>query len=414
MSWTWPETRPAGDVNKNWVQVAMSADGLTILAASTTGLYLTVDGGANWTEESPTGSAGQEYRCVAVSGDGTYLLAGQFGARLWLSTDAGANWTEIRPRGDTNQLWNACAIASGGVYLLAAIYSGPRCVSADSGANWTLGASYWRYTSCAMSSDGKYQLLCADTYSASEGDTANAVWRSVDYGANWVAIRFDPWTKQGNWIAVAVSQQGDTMMAGSYDKTANAYLSRLWVSFDFGGHWERVEPTGSDDTPWRGLSCSYHGIHALACNTQSSATGLRLWGTNDGKNWGEQRPAGDADAVWYSTAMSGLGEQVVAVVYGGRMWLGSLPALPTPAFTSCYWDTDTSGQATSAGTAAGKTTAQMETVGTFVDWDFTNVWNEPDSCYPWLRTEHVAVRNGCAVVHSFPWIGKFQLSHVTA
>jgi hypothetical protein len=39
--------------------------------------------------------------------------------------------------------------------------------------------------------------------------------------------------------------------------------------------------------------------------------------------------------------------------------------------TSCFWDIQTSGQATSAG-GTGKTTAEMQTAATFVDagWDF--------------------------------------------
>ncbi|HUT00136.1 MAG TPA: hypothetical protein VMY59_07465 [Candidatus Thermoplasmatota archaeon] len=45
--------------------------------------------------------------------------------------------------------------------------------------------------------------------------------------------------------------------------------------------------------------------------------------------------------------------------------------------TSCYWDTETSGQATSAGDAVGKTTTLMKTQATYTDWDFDNVWVMP-------------------------------------
>ena len=43
------------------------------------------------------------------------------------------------------------------------------------------------------------------------------------------------------------------------------------------------------------------------------------------------------------------------------------------AVTACYWDEESTGQATSAG-GTGKTTAQMKTLSTFTDagWDFTN------------------------------------------
>jgi hypothetical protein len=50
--------------------------------------------------------------------------------------------------------------------------------------------------------------------------------------------------------------------------------------------------------------------------------------------------------------------------------------------TACYWDTETSGQATSsAGT--GKTTAQMQTQSTFTGWNFTTIWGMFD--YPVLQ-----------------------------
>jgi hypothetical protein len=43
--------------------------------------------------------------------------------------------------------------------------------------------------------------------------------------------------------------------------------------------------------------------------------------------------------------------------------------------TSCYWDKGTSGKTTSAGTAVGKTTAEMKTQSTYTGWDFTTpVW----------------------------------------
>ena len=53
--------------------------------------------------------------------------------------------------------------------------------------------------------------------------------------------------------------------------------------------------------------------------------------------------------------------------------------------TSSYWDTQTSGQTTSAG-GVGKTTAEMKQQSTFVGWDFVNVWNIVNGVtYPFLR-----------------------------
>ena len=49
-----------------------------------------------------------------------------------------------------------------------------------------------------------------------------------------------------------------------------------------------------------------------------------------------------------------------------------------------FWDTETSGQAVSAG-GTGKTTAEMQQQGTFdPPWDFTNIWDIAGG-YPFLR-----------------------------
>jgi hypothetical protein len=77
--------------------------------------------------------------------------------------------------------------------------------------------------------------------------------------------------------------------------------------------------------------------------------------------------------------------------------------------TSNYWDTETSGYATSA-IGTGKTTSQMQTQSTFTDWDFSTVWNIASGTYPFLRIAFVTVTDGCSVVRSFPWVGRFQLS----
>ncbi len=68
------------------------------------------------------------------------------------------------------------------------------------------------------------------------------------------------------------------------------------------------------------------------------------------------------------------------VQVGGLVGNGGIAA------TSSYWDTQTSGQATS-GTGTGKTTSEMKTQGTFTGWDFTNIWGisgGTNNGYPYL------------------------------
>jgi hypothetical protein len=56
-------------------------------------------------------------------------------------------------------------------------------------------------------------------------------------------------------------------------------------------------------------------------------------------------------------------------------------------FNNCYWDKEVSGIDSSFG-GEGKSTAEMKTQSTFVNWDFDNIWAiNPDinDGYPYLR-----------------------------
>jgi len=57
--------------------------------------------------------------------------------------------------------------------------------------------------------------------------------------------------------------------------------------------------------------------------------------------------------------------------------------------TNSYWDVNTSGKLTSAGSGAtGKTTSEMKTQSTFTDWDFSSIWaidSTKNDGYPYLR-----------------------------
>jgi len=56
----------------------------------------------------------------------------------------------------------------------------------------------------------------------------------------------------------------------------------------------------------------------------------------------------------------------------------------TAVCTDSYWDTDTSGPASSA-CGNGRTTAQMWTEANYIDWDFTNIWDIVENVdYPFI------------------------------
>jgi hypothetical protein len=74
-------------------------------------------------------------------------------------------------------------------------------------------------------------------------------------------------------------------------------------------------------------------------------------------------------------------------VYGYASYIGGLIGYVdvSSTITNSYWDTETSGQSTSAG-GTGLTTAQMKQQASFVGWDFDTVWTIDEGVsYPELQ-----------------------------
>ncbi|MBU9720554.1 MULTISPECIES: hypothetical protein [Bacillaceae] len=67
----------------------------------------------------------------------------------------------------------------------------------------------------------------------------------------------------------------------------------------------------------------------------------------------------------------------------GNQDIGGLVGLSTGNTSNSFWDTETSGQTTSAG-GTGRTTQQMKTQSTYSSWDFINTW-QIDNDYPQLQ-----------------------------
>ena len=71
----------------------------------------------------------------------------------------------------------------------------------------------------------------------------------------------------------------------------------------------------------------------------------------------------------------------------GQTNVGGLLGWSDGTVSGSYWDTNATGQATSDGSATGKSTAEMKQQASFAGWDFTAVWRiTEDVTYPLLRT----------------------------
>ncbi len=93
----------------------------------------------------------------------------------------------------------------------------------------------------------------------------------------------------------------------------------------------------------------------------------------------------------YSTGLVSNGSSRVGGLVGGKY------STAAGAVTGSYWNTETSGQASSDG-GTGVTIALMRAKGTFTGWDFTNIWGiEEGSSYPYFTGNHL-LPSGTTVV----------------
>ena len=84
--------------------------------------------------------------------------------------------------------------------------------------------------------------------------------------------------------------------------------------------------------------------------------------------------------------------RVIYTIGGNPTNKGFIGAYTNGTLTNNFWDTETSLQTTTAGTATGKTTAEMKTNSTFLSagWDYT-IWNIGDGInngYPYLKWQN--------------------------
>lgn len=289
---TWTQTAAPSN---HWTSVACSADGSTLLAASTLGdgqspggdgrLYVSTNAGANWT---PTTAPTQHWASAALSADGAKLLcgaqlwyypeggvwtstnsgsdwvasaapftngwpclgcsadgrivvagapaAGHYEARIFTSTNGGTFWSEDHTFDHASWI-SAAGCGNGSNWLLADQY-GTICVSRDFGQTWSeTSAPGIGWVSLATSTDGVKVTAAAENYGY-----ATSIYLSTNSGASWTLSS----TPLANWIGVASSAEGSRLVA-------IAESLPIYVSTDSGATWQ---PTPSPATSWQAVASS--------------------------------------------------------------------------------------------------------------------------------------------------------------
>jgi photosystem II stability/assembly factor-like uncharacterized protein len=160
-SWSAAKYPPGGTTQGKYYGLDCDSDGSVIVvcdytpsyvAASRGRVWISTDTGSSWTESRPDGDTNYMWADVACDADGSHFIAcaqekryDANGGRAYISTNSGSSWSEVRPAGDVSKHWGFCAINLDGSMQMLAVgitassasaYAGRIYSSVDTGANW--------------------------------------------------------------------------------------------------------------------------------------------------------------------------------------------------------------------------------------------------------------------------------------
>lgn len=312
-SWT-PVCPYSSTSSGTWTDVASSSDGTKLAAcaggASDNYIFYSANSGATWV---PFANAGlRKWSGISMSSDGSKFAAcmnGSSGNRyIYTSTDSGSTWVERTGAG--SYPWSGIACSSDGTKLAACVYGGYVYTSSDSGASWTQRNSSRNWQRITLSADGTKGVACV---------YGGYIYTSTDSGANWTERQ--PYTGTvKNWSDVAISNDGQKILAANY--TSSAYLS---LSTDGGATWANNK---ANTYAWRCAAMSSDGTRMIA----GAVNSYLYFCVNSGTTWTSQNPVA---LNCLATSMSSDGTKIIAALSDG-IYTGSenIPVPPTLTTTS--------------------------------------------------------------------------------
>ena len=159
-------------------------------------LFIAIDSGSCGVTPPPNFS-NTSFSAVCVNrGSGQYMVAGNsfisqsgqfYTGYLYRSSNYGSTWTQTSLSG----YWLKISSSDNGQYVIAIDYTGYVYSSFNYGVSFTQitsigqpgGIASW--SDAALSNDGQYQMIVANNYNSYE---ESAIYRSIDYGANWSIV----------------------------------------------------------------------------------------------------------------------------------------------------------------------------------------------------------------------------------
>lgn len=221
------------------------------------------------------------YHC-AISATGQYMIACADPGSVYISNNFGSTFTTPSVFGLAyGQTWTSVAISGNGQYITAVMdsttNSGFAYVSRNFGQSWSnvyLNGSTLACGRCAMSSDGKYQIIS----NATTGSSINTCYLSSNYGQSFATssniASVAPTTK---WWDVAVSSSGKYMLISAYSSNTGCYYSK-----DYGATWSQVGGGITLSYNYNSVAMSANGQYMMFAPSNSGASVLYVQNNSPG------------------------------------------------------------------------------------------------------------------------------------
>jgi hypothetical protein len=297
------------------IKVSATGQFMIITDSHNDNVAISKDFGNTW----QTKLSGQNYYHCAISATGQYMVACSDPGYVYISNNFGYSFTEYSVFGfSSSQTWTSVAISANGQYITAVMdstsNSGFVYVSRNYGSDWSrtqLSGTALTCGRCAMSSDGKYQIV-------SIASNVTNYYLSSNYGNSFESKTFTlsaggaisaPSTK---WWDVAVSSSGKYMLISTYSSNSGCYYSK-----DYGQTWSQVGGIALSYN-YNSIAMSANGQYMIFAPSNSSASALYVQNNSPGTT-GQTVSTymtssdGISNANFASCAISADGEYFVAI-----------------------------------------------------------------------------------------------------
>lgn len=272
-------------VNKEWRDIAISADGVNHIAVALDGsIFVSADSGNTWASETSPGA----FEWIGVAVDDSYnkrVIVANNGD-IWTSV-GGSPWSNVGSPGIKR--WTSISISDDGLHILASAYQDRLYVYGltASPTTWVAVDEIRNWQDTAISNSGLFQ------YAVSLG---GMLYVSTNQGSTWSSVENNRY-----WASIAAAS--DTSPSNPGIVSAVDYNNSIFQSIDNGAKWyvqfslQEISSIAMSSDGVRQIVCQINGPLYISLDKGSTFTTENIL------------------AKWRSVAMSSDGSIQVAVAY---------------------------------------------------------------------------------------------------